>query len=130
MPRKPNGVHTIEIVRDDELKSKEEKATAVFRQFFPDAPALRLYRTADRRIGVQVAISLSPGDRKHFDDAYVAVMKILGEKRGRRRGSRKVQAKLRLNENVYKALKASAERSHKTVSSLVEDLAYQARLVK
>lgn len=129
MPRKPNTVHTIEIVRDEELKGKEEQATATFRRFFPQAPPLKLYRTSDGRIGFQVALALSAGDRKHFNDAYVAIMKILGERRGRPRGSRKVQTKLRLNEEVYKALKATAETCHKSVSNLVEDLAYQARIV-
>jgi len=129
MPRKPKGVHTIEIVRDEELKAKEEEATKTFRKFFPQAPALRLYRTSDGRVGFQVAIALSPGDRKVFNDAYAAVMKVLGEKRGRPRGTRKVQAKLRLTEDVYKALKATADKSHKSMSSVVEELAYQARLV-
>lgn len=129
LPRKRNGVHTIEIVRDEELKAKEEQATTTFRTFFPQAPPLKLYRTSDGRIGFQVAIALSPGNRKHLNDAYAAVMRVLGEKRGRPRGSRKVQAKLRLNEDVYKALKATADKSHKSLSSVVEELAYQARIV-
>ena len=128
MPRTPT-VQTIEIVPDDQLKSKEDKATAAFRKFFPKAPSLKLYRTADGRIGFQVAIALSPGDRKNFNDAYAAVMKVLGERRGRPIGRRKVQAKLRLNEDVYKALRSKAESSHQSLSSLVEDLAHQARIV-
>jgi hypothetical protein len=56
-------------------------------------------------------------------------MKVLGEKRGRPAGARKVQAKLRLQEPVYKALVAAAEKSHKTLSGLVEDLAHKAHLV-
>jgi hypothetical protein len=129
MSRQTAGVHTIEIVRDDELRAKEEEATSTFRKFFPQAPPLKLYRTADGRIGFQVAVALSTGDRKLFNDAYAAVMKILGEKRGRPRGTRKVQAKLRLTEDVYNALKATADRTHKSVSTVVEELAYQARLV-
>ncbi|MBI2221714.1 MAG: hypothetical protein HYU53_10970 [Acidobacteria bacterium] len=129
MPRHSAGVQTIEVVRDDELKAKEREATATFRKVFPEAPPLKLYRTSDGRIGFQVAIGLSPGDRKLFNDAYAAVMKILGEKRGRPRGTRKVQAKLRLTEDVYKALKATADSSHKSLSSVVEDLAYRARIV-
>lgn len=129
MPRQSAGVHTIEIVHDEELRAKEEEATKAFRKFFPQAPSLKLYRASDGRIGFQVAIALSPGDRKLFNDAYAAVMKILGEKRGRPRGTKKVQAKLRLNEDVYKALKATADKSHKSVSSVVEELAYQARIV-
>ena len=129
MPRHAAGVRTIEIVRDDELKRKEREATAAFRKFFPDAPPLKLYLTSDGRIGFQVAIGLSSGDRKLFNDAYAAVMRTLGEKRGRPRGARKVQAKLRLAEDVYKALKATADSSHKSLSGVVEDLAYQARIV-
>lgn len=129
MPRKPNGVHTIEIVRDEELKAKEGQATTTFQKFFPQAPPLKLYRTADGRVGFQVALAVAPGDRKHLNDAYAAVMKVLGERRGRPRGSRKVQAKLRLSEDVYKALKETADKSHKSLSNVVEELAYQARIV-
>jgi hypothetical protein len=128
MPPK-SRVQTVEIVQDDELKRKEKEATATFRKYFPEAPPLSLYRTADGRIGFQVALALSPGVRKQFDEAYAAVMRILGEKRGRPRGVRKVQAKLRLNEDVYRALKATADKSHKSLSNVVEDLAHQARLV-
>jgi len=129
MLRKRDGVQTIEIVHDEKLKAKAALATATFRKFFPDAPPLRLYRTSDGQIGFQVAIALAPGSRKHLNDAYAAVMRVLGEKRGRPIGSRKVQAKLRLHENVYKALKETADKSHKSLSSVVEDLAYQARIV-
>lgn len=129
MPQNPNGVQTIEVVRDEELKAKEGQATTMFRKFFPQAPPLKLYRTSDGRTGFQVAIALSPGDRKNFNDAYAAVMKVLGERRGRPRGSRKVQAKLRLNEDVYRALKATADKSHKSLSNVVEELAYQAKLI-
>lgn len=129
MPRKTDGVHTIEVVPDGKLKAKEARMTAAFRKFFPEAPPLRLYRTSDGRVGFQVAMSLSHGDRRLLNEAYAAVMKVLGERRGRPRGSRKVQAKLRLNERVYKALKATADRSHKSLSSVVEELAHQARIV-
>jgi hypothetical protein len=129
MSRQSAGVHTIEIVKDEQLQAKQDEATSIFRKFFPYAPPLKLYRTADGRAGFQVAVALSAGDRKLFTDAYAAVMKILGEKRGRPRGTRKVQAKLRLTEDVYKALKAAADRSHKSLSTVIEELAYQARLV-
>ena len=129
MLRKQGGVRTIEIVQDDKLKAKETHATTTFRKFFPKAPPVRLYRTSEGRIGFQVALALGPCDRKHLNDAYAAVMRVLGEKRGRPVGVRKVQAKLRLNANVYKALKKTADKSHKSVSSVVEDLAYRARLV-
>ena len=72
---------------------------------------------------------MAPGDRKQLNDAYAAVMKILGEKRGRPRGTRKVQTKLRLNEDVYMALRSTADRSRKSLSSVVEELAYQAKIV-
>ena len=56
------------------------------RRFFADAPELKLYRTADGRLGFQAQLTLAPGDRGRFEKAYRAVMKVLGAKRGRPAG--------------------------------------------
>lgn len=122
-------VHLVEVVPDSSLRKKEAEATSAFRRFFPKAPPLKLYRTSDGRIGFQAQLAVATGERARLASAYAAVMKVLGEKRGRPAGERKVQAKLRLQEPVYKALKAAAEKSHTTLSGLVEDLAHKARLV-
>jgi hypothetical protein len=121
-------VDVVEVVVDDELRHKGRAATAAFRRFFPDAPELKLYRTADGRVGFQAQLALAPGDRSRFEKAYRAVMKVLGSTRGRPAGTRKVQAKLRLREPVYRKLRMAAKRSQKTVSDLVEELATKAGL--
>lgn len=121
-------VDVVEVVVDDELRHKGRAATAAFRRFFPDAPELKLYRTADGRVGFQAQLALAPGDRARFEKAYRAVMKVLGSTRGRPAGTRKVQAKLRLREPVYRKLRMAAKRSQKTVSDLVEELATKAGL--
>lgn len=122
-------VRVLEIVDDPALRKKQRMATGVFRRFFPKAPPLKLYRTRDGRMGFQTEISLAAGERGLFESAYSAVMRALGERRGRPRGERTVQAKLRLHEPVYKALKRAAQRSQTTLSGVVEDLAHRARLV-
>lgn len=118
-----NKVHFIEVVRDDELTNKEPEATAAFRRFFPNSPPVKLYRTADGRIGFQLQLSVAAGERKRLEDAYRAVMKVLGEKRGRPRGAKTVQTKLLLPEPVYRALKKAAADSNATMSNVVADLA-------
>jgi hypothetical protein len=121
-------VSVIEVVMDNELRQKARAATAAFRRFFADAPELKLYRTGDGRIGFQAQLALAPGDRARFEKAYRAVMKVLGATRGRPAGTRKVQAKLRLREPVYRKLRMEAKRSRRTVSDLVEELASKAGL--
>ena len=121
-------VDVVEIVADDELRQKTRAATAAFRRFFADAPELKLYRTTDGCLGFQAQLALAQGDRARFDKAYRAVMKVLGATRGRPAGTRKVQAKLRLREPVYRKLQIAAKRSHRTVSDLVEELASKAGL--
>jgi len=121
--------HFVEVVPDSSLRKKEAEATSAFRRFFPKASPLKLYRTSDGRIGFQAQFAVVTGERALLASAYAAVMTVLGEKRGRPVGERKVQATLRLPEPVYKALKAAAEKSHTTLSGLVEDLAHKARLV-
>ncbi len=121
-------VDVVEVVVDDELRQKTRAATAAFRRFFADAPELKLYRTADGRLGFQAQFALVPGDGARFEKAYRAVMKVLGATRGRPAGTRKVRAKLRLREPVYRKLRMAAKRSRWTVSDLVEELASKAGL--
>lgn len=120
--------NVIAVVVDDELRQETRAATAAFRRFFAHAPEFKLYRTTDGRLGFQAQLALAPGDRARFEKAYRAVMKALGATRGRPAGTRKVQAKLRLREPVYRELRMAAKRSRKTVSDLVEELASKAGL--
>jgi len=117
------NVHVIEIVTDAELRKKEAKATRILKQFFPDAGGLRLYRTADGQIGIQIDLDLKPGDRQRLDKVYDEIMKILGGKRGRPRGVKKVQTKLMLPEPAYRSLKRAAAEANSTMSDLVAELA-------
>src|SRR3990172_5417236 len=96
-------IHVIEVVKDKELRARQAQATAVFRRFYPGAPPLRLFRTRDGRLGFQAQVSIAPGQRELSNLAYAQVMRVLGEKRGRSAGERKVQAKLRLRAPVYRA---------------------------
>jgi hypothetical protein len=116
-------VHVIEVVEDSELRSKQAKANQAVKRLFPNAGPLRLYRTAQGRIGVQLRLTLTAGDRQRLDEAYRAIMNVLGEKRGRPRGQRKIQTKLVLPEAAYRALKRAAAASHSTMSGLVAELA-------
>ena len=117
------NVHVVEVVEDSELRKKEGKAREAVKRFFPNAGPLRLYRTAEGRIGAQLDLSLTPGDRQRLDDAYGAIMKVLGETRGRPRGVKTVQTKLLLPEPVYRALKRAAAATNSTMSALVAQLA-------
>jgi hypothetical protein len=57
-----------------------------------------LYRTAEGRVGCQLDLTVTTGDRKRLDQAYEAIMDAVGERRGRPRGIKKVQTKLMLPE--------------------------------
>jgi hypothetical protein len=116
-------VHVVEVVPDAGLRKKEAKARAVVKRFFPNAGPLRLYRTAEGQVGCQLDVTVTAGDRTRLDEAYQAIMKALGEKRGRPRGVRKVQTKLMLPEPAYLALKRAAAAQHETMSGLVTQLA-------
>ena len=118
-----NNVRFIEVVHDEELTHRQPEATAAVRRFFPNSPPVKLYRAADGRIGFQLQLSVTAGDRKRLEDAYRAVMKVLGEKRGRPRGAKTVQTKLLLPEPVYRALKKAAADSNATMSNVVADIA-------
>lgn len=120
MMRKPK-VDFVEIVDDAELKKKEKEVTKTVKRFFPKCGRVKLYRTSDGRIGVQMQVDLRPGEREKLDKAYRAVMKVLGSKRGRPPGVKTVQTKLRLPQPLYAALKRAAEESNATMSSVVAE---------
>jgi len=114
-------VEFVEIVSDTTLKQKEKEATEAVKRLCPDCGPVRLYRTADGRVGIQLQVALTLGNRKLLDDIYRAVMRAVGQRRGRPVGQKTVQTKLRLPEPVYDLLKRAAERSHSTMSSVVAD---------
>jgi predicted RNA-binding Zn-ribbon protein involved in translation (DUF1610 family) len=114
-------VEFIEIVADATLRQKEIEATEAVRRLCPECGPVKLYRTSDGRVGIQLQVSLAPGNRKLLDDIYRAVMKAIGQRRGRPVGLKTVQTKLRLPEPVYDLLKKAAEKSHSTMSNVVAD---------
>src|SRR5713101_7273585 len=114
-------VEFVEIVADATLRQKEKEATEAVRRLCPDCGPVKLYRTSDGRVGIQLQISLAPGNRKLLDDIYRAVMKAIGQRRGRPVGLKTVQTKLRLPEPVYDLLKKAAAKSHSTMSNVVAD---------
>ena len=120
-------VDFIEIVKDREIQKKEKEATQAIGRFYPDSGPVKLYRTSDGRVGFQTQIAVTAGDRQRLEKAYRAVMKVLGETRGRPAGVKTVQTKLRLPEPVYARLRKAAASSHSTMSRVVAD-ALSARL--
>jgi hypothetical protein len=76
-------VHAIEVVKDAELRKKEAKARAVVKRFFPNAGPVRLYRTAQGRIGCQLDLTITAVDRMRVDQAYEEIMDVVGERRER-----------------------------------------------
>ena len=56
-------VHVVEVVPDADLRKKEAKARAVVKRFFPNAGPVRLYRTAEGRVGCQLDLTVTAGDR-------------------------------------------------------------------
>jgi hypothetical protein len=111
----------IEVVPDIGLKKREKEVTAIVRAFYPDCGSVRLYRTADGRVGFQMQVTLTSHNRKQVDKVYRAVMKCLGQKRGRPSGVETVQTKLHLPRPVYSALRKAAEDSNETMSSVVAE---------
>lgn len=109
----------VEVVSDVRLRKREKEVTEIVRRFFPDCGLVKLYRTADGRVGFQMQLTLTPENRKQLDKVYRAVMKRLGEKRGRPSGLETVQTKLHLPRPIYSALRKAAEDSHETMSSVV-----------
>lgn len=118
--KKPK-VTFVEIVPDADLKKKEREVTETMRHFYPHCGPVRLYRTEDGRVGFQAHLSVTSGDRKRLDQAYRAVMKVLGEKRGRPAGEKTVQAKLHLPLPLFETLKKVAKEMDSTMSSVVAD---------
>jgi hypothetical protein len=114
-------VTLVEIVPDPELKKMEKVATRAVERVFPGCGPVALYRTSDGRVGFQMKVSVAAGDRKRLDNAYRAIMKVVGIKRGRPTGQKTVQAKLLLPEPVYDALKRAAKESNVTMSHLVAE---------
>lgn len=114
-------VTLVEVVPDPELKKKQKAATQAVEKVFPNCGPVALYRTADGKIGFQMNVSLTAGHRKRLDEAYRAVMKVVGVKRGRPAGHRTVQTKLLLPEPVYAALRREAKRSNVTMSRLASE---------
>ena len=82
-------VHVVEVVPDADLWGKEAGALSIAKSFLPVAKRLKLYRTADGRIGCQLDVSVSAAERKRLDQAYDAIMNAVGERRGRSRGVKK-----------------------------------------
>jgi hypothetical protein len=114
-------VNFVEVIPDPKLKKKEEAVTKAVKRLYPDCGPVKLYRTADGRVGFQIQIVVEAGDRKRLEEVYRVVTKALGEKRGRPRGAKTVQAKLHLPKPVYSALKKAAEDSHTTMSGIVTE---------
>lgn len=114
-------VEVIEIEPDATLQKKEAIATRTLRRFFPKSGPVRLYRTADGKVGFEAKLALVSGDRKRLDEAYRELMKAIGEHRGRPRGPETVQAKLRLRADVYKKLKQVAKARNTTMSEIVTE---------
>jgi len=82
-------VHAIEVVKDAELRKKEAKARAVVKRFFPNAGPVRLYRTAQGRIGCQLDLTITAVDRMRVDQACETIMDAVGERRARPAVSRR-----------------------------------------
>src|SRR5262245_32582886 len=116
--KKPR-VDFIEIVPDAELEEREKEVTEALRKHYPQSGQVKLYRTSDGRVGFQMQVSVMAGDLERLQQAYRAVMKVLGEKRGRPIGNRTVQTKLHLPKPVYSALKKMAKESSSTMSNVV-----------
>jgi hypothetical protein len=117
----------VDVIPDPELKRKQAAVTKAVEKILPGCGPVILYRTAEGKIGFQMNVRLTAGDRRKLDQAYRAVMKVVGLRRGRPMGQKTVQTKLLLPEPVYLALKREAERSNVTMSSLAAD-ALKARL--
>ena len=110
-----------EVVSDPRLRKQEKEVTELVRSFYPECGRVSLYRTADGRVGFQMQVTMTPSNRKQLDKVYRAVMKHLGQKRGRPSGVETVQTKLHLPKPVYSALRKAAEDSHETMSNVVAE---------
>jgi len=120
----PN-VRFIEVERDSDLRAKERRVTAAVKRLYPRCGPVKLYRTADGRIGFEARLGAVAGERKRLDEVYRTIMNVLGQRRGRRPGVKTIQTKLRLPEPVFVALKKAAQSSGDSVSTVVANLARQ-----
>ena len=67
----------IEIVSDPQLKKREREIEAIVRNYYPTRGRIKIYRTADGRVGLQTRETLTPANRKQIHKACVAVMQYL-----------------------------------------------------
>lgn len=111
----------IEVVSDPQLRKQEKEVTELVRSFYPECGRVCLYRISDGRVGFQMQVMMPPSNRKQLDRVYRAVMKHLGQKRGRPSGVETVQTKLHVPKPVYSALRKAAEDSHETMSKVVAE---------
>lgn len=122
-------VDVIEIIREG-LTNKEKEVNDRVKRSFPECGPIKLYRASDGRVGFEVQMAIRAGGRKRLDQMYQAVMKALGEKRGRPRGGETVQTKLHLPKPVHAELKRLAEASGTTMSTIVADSLKERLLTK
>jgi hypothetical protein len=111
----------VEIVSDPELKVREAEVSKAVNELYPGCGPVKLYRTADGQVGFELRVAITAGDKKRLDQLYSAVMKVLGQKRGRPAGVKTIQTKLRLPEPVYEDLKKAADESHRSMSNIVAE---------
>ena len=118
---KKEKIDFIEVVSDAELAKKEKQVAKEVQRILPQCGPVKLYRTADGRIGFQMQVAIAAGERKRLDEIYRVIMRVLGSKRGRPRGVETIQTKLNLPKPVYAALKDVAQNSRKSMSRIVSD---------
>ena len=74
--------HFVDVVPDADLRKKEAMAWVVVKRFFPNAGPVRLYRTVEGRVGCQLDLTVTAGDRKRLHQAYKAIMDaVVAERR-------------------------------------------------
>lgn len=118
---KNRKVTFVEIVSDPELKAREAEVSKAINELYPGCGPVKLYRTADGQVGLELRVAITAGDKKRLDQLYSTVMKALGRRRGRPVGVKTVQTKLRLPEPVYEDLKKAADESHQSMSQIVAE---------
>ena len=111
----------VEIVADAEIKAREAEVSKAVNELYPGCGPVKLYRTADGQVGLELRVAITAGDKKRLDQLYATVMKVLGRRRGRPAGVKTVQTKLRLPEPVYEDLKKAADESHQSMSRVVAE---------
>ena len=74
--------HVIEVIPDEALRGREAEVRAAVARFFPNIPALRLYRTTDGAIGCLLDVTVTGRGRKRLAKAFAAMSKVLTENAG------------------------------------------------